>query len=182
MGPQRAWSEREGLEDDRCGAADLLRQRVEQMLDGDGALVGFLLGAREEREHRRGEIREARARLGELRQLGLGLGDDVRRIGAGLLEDLGHAAIAVERTRQQMDGLDLDVLALVGEGLSAGHQCLCIGGVTLEVNRLLGRHGSANVTRRASRFCPGVPRPAPLLSRGLGDLATGRNGGAMVYV
>ena len=94
----------------------------------------------------RREVREARAGLRELRELRLGLGGDVRRIGAGLLEDLGDAAIAIERAGEQVDGLDLDVLALVGEGLRAGDERLGVGGVSLEMNRLLGGHGEGERT------------------------------------
>ena len=61
-----------------------------------------------------------------------------RRLGARLAEDLRDAAVAIERAREQVDGLDLRVLALVGEALRAGDERLCVGRVSFEVNRLLG--------------------------------------------
>jgi hypothetical protein len=41
-----------------------------------------------------------------------------------------------------VDGLDLGVFALVGEGLGRGYERLCVRRVALEVNGLLGRHFS----------------------------------------
>ena len=48
----------------------------------------------------------------------------------------------VHRVQQspQMDGLDLDVFALVGERLRAGDERLGVGGIALEVDRLLRGH------------------------------------------
>ena len=44
------------------------------------------------------------------------------------------------RAREEVDGLDLGVLALVGEALRARDEGLGVGGVTFEVDRLLGGH------------------------------------------
>ena len=81
------------------------------------------------------------------RELRLGLDRDVGRIGARLLEDLLHAAVALDRAREQVDGLDLRVLALVGEALRAGDERLRVGRVTVEVDGLLGGHRLAKLAR-----------------------------------
>ena len=104
----------ERLEHDRGRTADLLRQRVEQVLHLDGAGARLLLGAREELQHRVREVGQAPGRLVDAREACFHLDGDVGRVGAGALEDLLDAAVALDGARQQVNGLDLGVIALVG--------------------------------------------------------------------
>ncbi len=117
--PERARSEPEGLEDHRRRAADLLGERVEQVLDADRSRLGrFLLRPGQQREHGARQVGETARALRQARELGLHLGRDLHRLRASLLEDRGHAGITLDGAREQVDGLDLRMLALVGEGLA----------------------------------------------------------------
>jgi hypothetical protein len=138
--PEAAGPEAEGLHDDGGRPADLLRERVQQVLDVDRAGPRFLLGAPEELQHRAREIREPRGRLVDARQGRLRFDRHVGRIGPCLAKDLLHAAIAIDRAREEVNGLDLRVLALVGQALSPGDEGLRIRRVSVEVNRLLSGH------------------------------------------
>ncbi len=144
--------EAERLQDDRGAAADLLRQGVEQVLDLDRPRPGLLLGPGEELQHRVREIREAGRRLVHARERRLGLDRDVCRVGARAAKYLLHAPIAVGRPREEVQGLHLGVLALVGEALRAGDEGLGVRRVTVEVNRLLGSHCAASFSTHIGRL------------------------------
>jgi hypothetical protein len=146
--------ERELLEHPGRGAPQLLGERVQQVLDLHGARGPRLFfGAREEREHRAGQVRETRPRLAQTRQRGLRFARDVGGRCAGAADDLGDAGVPIEGSREQMNRLDLGVLSLVGERLGAGDEGLGVGSVAFEVNRLFGGHG--NGCERSTR--PGQP-------------------------
>src|SRR5262249_7572331 len=116
---QAARTEAERLQDDRGRPADLLRERVEELLDVDRAGSGFLLGASQELEHRGRQIGEPGGRLVDAAERRFGLDGHVRRVGAGLPKDLLNTAIAIDGARQEVDRLHLRVLALVRETLRA---------------------------------------------------------------
>ncbi len=152
MRPQRARTEPEGLEDHRRCATDLLGQRVEEVLDADRRrLDGFLLRPVQEREHGAREIGQAVRALGQSAELRLDLGRHLRRFRAGLLEDRGDAGISLDGPRQEVDGLDLGVLALVGQSLCRGHDGLGVGSVSSEVNRLFRGHRAESSAKRPRR-------------------------------
>ncbi len=138
--PEAARAEAERLHDDRRRTADLLRERVEQVLDVDGARSGLLLGARQELEHRAREIREAGRRLVDPPERRLRFDRHVGGIAAGLAKDLLHAAVAIDRAREQVNGLDLRVLSLVGKALGPCDERFRVRRVAVEVNRLLSGH------------------------------------------
>ena len=100
-------------------------------------------------------------RLPQAPQGGLGLAGHVRGGGPGAAEHLGHAGVAIQRARQEVNRLHLRVLALVGESLRAGDERLRVGGVTFEVNRLLGSHLWRTSVARASR-APAPRDPPPV--------------------
>ena len=136
---ERARPERERLEDDRGRAADLLRERVEQVLDADGPLVGLLLGAR--RGARASRSRGTRARRWPSASFASCDSASTATSAGSAPAFLKTSATPRSRSSARASrwiGSTCDVLALVGEGLRAGDERLRVGGVSLEVNRLLG--------------------------------------------
>ncbi len=138
MRPQRAGAEPKGLEHDGGVAADLLRERVQEVVDLDGAPRRLLLGASQERLHGLREVGLAALGLLQSRERRFGFRGDVRRVGAGLAKHLGHASIAIDGPRQQVNRLDEGVFSLVGRVLRGDHQSPCVGGEAFEMER---RHG-----------------------------------------
>ena len=100
MRAEGARADAERREDLAGRALDLLRERVEQVLDADRLRLvarGLALGAAEQIEEARAHVGDAAARLGQALERGLGELQHLVRIGAGAAEDLGDAAIALEQ-------------------------------------------------------------------------------------
>jgi glutaredoxin 3 len=89
------------------------------------------------------------------------------------------ASVTLDGASEQMDGLDLGLLALVGEALRARDEGLRVGRISFEVYRLLGGHGDAklagerstrghfpmpDVTMYTTRTCPYCVAAKRLLS------------------
>ena len=150
--PERSGPEPELLEHRRGRPAELLGERVQQVLDLHRPCARFLLRAREEREHRARQVREPRPGLPEPPEGRLGLARHVGRRGSGPADHLGHPGVAIERAREEVNRLHLSMLALVGERLRPGHERLRVGRVAIEVYRLFSGHGRR---RRVARARPG---------------------------
>jgi hypothetical protein len=141
VGAKASGSKPEGLEDDGRRSTNLLRERVEQVLDVNRAAAARLfLGATQELQHRARKVRKPGGRLVHPSEGRLRLDRDVRRIGSSATKDLLHAAVALDRSGQEMHRLDLRVLAFVGQTLRPRDERLRVGRVAVEVNRLLGSH------------------------------------------
>ena len=156
-----------GLQDRAGRAADLLGERVEHVLDADLLhllALGVALGSTEQLDEGLREIGLAGA-LGQAAQRGVGLGEQVGRLGTGATEHLGDPAIAVDRAVEQVDGLDVDVLPLVGELLRPRDQRASVGGIAIEVQCLGRRHRDGSVDQIApceSATLRAMSRPATL--------------------
>ncbi len=145
MGPQAARTETEGLKRDRGGPPNLLREGVEQVFDVDGFAPGFALCARQQCEHGAREVGEPPRGRADASQPGFDLELEVSRVDPCAPKDLARGSTLLDRARQQMDGLDLGVLAVVGQALSARHERFGLRGVPLEVDGLLGGHAMARL-------------------------------------
>ena len=146
---ERARADPELLDDRRRRSAQLLGERVQEMLDVHRIFPSLLLGASEQSQHRARQVGEPLAGLGQASERRVRLARHVGRSGSGAAKDFGHAGVSVEGAREEMNRLDLGVLPLVGEALGAGDEGFGVGCVAFEVNRLLGSHDRPGSVARA---------------------------------
>ncbi len=130
------------LKDARRDAAPTLAGDAEQQMLGADELVlqplGFGLGGfRDLAKPRRERRLRSTIRRGLLRQLGSQLIGDRLRLDRHLAQQRRHDAVGLlDEREQQMLGIDLGVVALLGEPLRRQDRFLRLLGVLVQVHRL----------------------------------------------
>ena len=135
------------MERGRCRAAYLLRKRVEKVFDVDGSGPRFLFRTRQQLKHGARQIGEPGRRFVDASKPRLSFDRNVRWVGPGAPKHLLDSAIALDRACEEVNRLDLRVLALVCEDLRSGDERLGVGRVSVEVDGLLGGHRDAKLAR-----------------------------------